>query len=89
MVKLNQATVTWILKQSGHIPFMITTGSLNCQDMIRILKQSRRDFSGKCKFMWLIWYGCYVMFMCGGQNSWFCKAPLSICYISLFECKGP
>ena len=28
------------------------------------------------------------MFMCRGQNSWFCKA-LIICYISLFECKGP
>ena len=33
-------------------------------------------------------YRHYVMFMCGGQNPWFCKA-LKICYISLFECKGP
>ena len=33
-------------------------------------------------------YGYYVIFMCGGQNSWFCKA-LRICYVSLFECKGP
>ena len=39
--------------------------------------------------MWWILYGYYVMFMCGGQNSGFCKASLRICYISLFECKGP
>ena len=39
--------------------------------------------------MWWILYGYYVMFMCGGQNSWFCKASLRIYYISLFECKGP
>ena len=38
--------------------------------------------------MWWILYGYYVMFMCGGQNSWFCKASLRICYVSLFECKG-
>ena len=30
-----------------------------------------------------------IMFMFGGQNSWFCKASLRICYVSLFECKGP
>ena len=29
------------------------------------------------------------MVMCGGQNSWFSKASLRICYVSLFECKGP
>ena len=29
------------------------------------------------------------MFMCGGQNSWFCKASLRICYVRLFECKSP
>ena len=42
------------------ISFMITTWSLNNQDMIMILKQSERDFSGKhlCD-------GYYVMFMCG------------------------
>ena len=39
--------------------------------------------------MWLILYGYYVMFICGGQNSGFCKASLRICYISLFEYKGP
>ena len=71
------------------ITFMITTGSLNSEDMIRILKQSRRDFSGKHLFMSWILYGYYVMIMCGGQNSSFCKASLRICYVSLFECKGP
>ena len=35
---------------------------------------------------WML-YGYYVMFMCGGQNSWFCKASLRICYISLSECE--
>ena len=39
--------------------------------------------------MWWILYGYYVMFMCGGQNSWFYKASLRICYVTLFECKGP
>ena len=39
--------------------------------------------------MWWILYEYYMMFMCGGQNSWFCKASLRICYVSLFECKGP
>ena len=27
------------------------------------------------------------MFMCVGQNSWFCKASVRICYVILFECK--
>ena len=27
--------------------------------------------------------------MSRGQNSWFCKASLRICYVNLFECKGP
>ena len=38
--------------------------------------------------MWWILYGCYMMFMRGGQNSGICKASLRICYVSLFECKG-
>ena len=38
--------------------------------------------------MWWILYGYYVMFMCRAQNSWFYKASLRICYVSLFECKG-
>ena len=36
---------------------------------------------------WMLLHGYYVMFMCGGQNSWLCKASLRICYVSLFECK--
>ena len=69
------------------ISFMITTRSLNNQDMTRILKQWRHDFAGKhlrdrccMDIMWCL---------CGGQHSWFCKASLRICYVSLFECKGP
>ena len=61
-------------------------GSLNSQDMIRILKQWRHDFSGKhlC-----IRYCMDIMWcLCGGQNSWFCKVFLRICYVSLSECKG-
>ena len=67
------------LNSQGMISFMITTGSLNNQDMTRILKQWRHDFSGK--HLHIIW--C----LCGGQNSWFCKASLRICYVSLSECK--
>ena len=37
----------WILNKQDMISFMITTGSLDSQDMIRILKQPRHDFSGK------------------------------------------
>ena len=39
--------------------------------------------------MWWILYWCYVMFMCGGQNLWFCKVSLIIFYVGLFECRGP
>ena len=87
MVKLSQATFNWIFNSQGMIYFMITTGFLKNQGMTRILKQWRHDFWGKhlrdryC--MDIIW--C----LCGGQNSWFCKASLRICYVSLFECKVP
>ena len=47
------------------------------------------DMISQINIMWWILYGYYVMFMCGGQNSRFCKASLRICYISLFEYKGP
>ena len=46
MIKLSQATVNWILKQSGHDFFHDYYWILK-QDMIRILKQWRHDFSGK------------------------------------------
>ena len=72
---------------SQDISFMITTGSLNNHDMTRILKHWRHDFSSKhlrdTYCMNIVW--C----LCVGQNSWFCKASLRICYVSLFECKGP
>ena len=47
MVKLSQVTVNWTLNSQDTISVMITTGSLNSQDMIRILKQWIHDFSGK------------------------------------------
>ena len=47
-LKLRQATFTiGSLNSQGMIYFMITAGYLNSQDMIRIVKQSRHDFSGK------------------------------------------
>ena len=68
------------------ISFMITNESLYNQDMTRILKQWRDNFAGKhlrdrycMDIMWCLW----------GQHSWFCKASLRICNVSLFECKGP
>ena len=46
--KLSQVTVTiGSFNSQDMITFMIATGSLNSHDMIRILKQSRHDFSGK------------------------------------------
>ena len=89
MVKLSQASVNWILKQSGrdlfhHYNWILKTvrtwlGCLNSEDMICQVNIYVMD---------IVWILC-VMFMCGGQNSWFCKASLRICYVSLFECKGP
>ena len=39
---------SWIFKSPGHdFIHIIATGSLNSQDMIKILKQSVHDFSGK------------------------------------------
>ena len=62
MVKLSQVTVNWTLNSQDTISVMITTGSLNSQDMIRILKQWRHDFSGKhlCDgyFMDIMWCLC-------------------------------
>ena len=46
--KMSQATVTTGSLRSQHmISFMITTRFLNSQDMVRILKLSGHDFSGK------------------------------------------
>ena len=47
--KLSQVTITaGFLSSQGKIPFIIATGSLNSQDIIKILKQSGHDFSSKC-----------------------------------------
>ena len=74
------------------ISFTITTGSLSSQDMIRILKQSGHDFSGKqlCDgyCMDIGWCLC-VEVKIQQRVIWFCKASLRICYVILFECKGP
>ena len=66
--------------------------SLYSQDMIRILKQSRHDFSvkhlcdGYCKdIMWCLCVEVKIQQIV----IWFCKAYLRICYVSLFEFKGP
>ena len=75
------------LNSRDMISFMSTTGSLNNQDMNRILKQRRHVFSGKH----LHDRYCMDIMRClsGGQSSWFCKASLRICHVNLFECKGP
>ena len=46
--KLSQTTVNiGYLNRQDMISFVIATGSLNSQDMIKILKQPGYDFSGK------------------------------------------
>ena len=67
---------------------LLLIGSLKSQDMIRILKQWRHEFSGKHFYvMDIVWilYDVYV---------WRSKfmvlwSFLRICYVSLLECKGP
>ena len=89
-LKLSQATVTTGSLVRTWFFFMITTGS--SQDMIRIYKDSRHDFSGKhlCDgyFMDIMWCLC-VKVKIQQRVIWFCIASIIICYISLFECKGP
>ena len=85
MVKLSQVISNWILKQSGHDFF---------HDYYWIFKQSGHNYDSvktwflRSTIMWWTMYGYYVTFMCAGQHSWFCKASLRICYVSLFKCKG-
>ena len=69
------------------ITFMITAGSLNNQDMIRILIESRHDFSGKhlCDGYCMDIKRCLCVEV---KIHEFCKASLRICYVSSFECKG-
>ena len=47
IVKLSRPLLIGSFNGQDMISFMITTGSLNSQDKIRILKQWRHDFSGK------------------------------------------
>ena len=82
--KLSQPTVTIVSS-------MITTGSLNSQDMIRIFKQSRHDFSVKhlCDgagkdIMWCLCVEVKIQ----QRVIWFYKASLRNCCVSFFECKG-
>ena len=74
------------------VSFMITTGPVNSQDMIRILKQWRHNFSGKHLYggycmdiMWSLFWGVKNQ----QRIIRFCKTSLRICYLILFECKGP
>ena len=60
MVKLSQVTVKWYWNSQGMISFMITTRSLNIQNMIKILKQWRRDFSGKHLYIY-IYINIYIV----------------------------
>ena len=68
----------WVWSKLSQVT--VSIGSLKSQDMIKILKQSGHDFSGK-RF-------------CGGHcTQTLCdvseKASLRISYVILFECKGP
>ena len=74
--------------------FIITIGSLNSQDMMRILKQSGHDFSGTylCDGFCMDIMCCLsgVKVIIPQRAIWFCeKASLRIFYIILFECKDP
>ena len=88
--KLSQANVTiGSLKNSQDmISFMINTGSLNSQDMIRTLKQLTH-YSGKHYVMDVVWilYDVYVWRSKFNRFIWFFKVFLRICYISLFNVK--
>ena len=37
---------------------------------------------------WIL-YGYYVEVKIQQRVIWFCKASLRMCYVNLFECKGP
>ena len=75
------------------ISFMISTRSLNSQDMIKILKQSEHDFSGKhlrdgyC--MDSMWCVCVEINIQPRVVWFYAKASLGIWNVILFECKGP
>ena len=71
----------------------VNIGSLNTQDMFRILKRSGHDFSGKrlCDgyCMDIVWCLC-VEINIQQMVAWFCeKSFFKNCYIILSERKGP
>ena len=73
------------------ISFMITTGFLNSQDMIRILNSQDMIFQVNIYVMDIVWILWDVYVWSSKFNSGpygFCKVSLRICYVRLFECKG-
>ena len=79
---------TGSFKSHGMISFMITTGSIGSQEIIRIHKQSRHDFCGKdlCDghFKGIIWC-LYVEVSIQWRVEWFCgKGPFRVCCVILF-----
>ena len=70
MVEIESGHCFYCILSEDMISFVIITGSLTSQDMIKIHKQSRHDFPSKMYVMDIVWMILYhVMFMCGGQNS--------------------
>ena len=58
--KFSQGTVTIrYFKQADMISFMITTGSLNSKDMVKILQQQLNDFLVNVYVMDIVWILCY------------------------------
>ena len=58
--KFSQASVTILyFKQADMISFMITTGSLNSKDMVKILQQQVNDFLVNVYVMDIVWILCY------------------------------
>ena len=95
--KLSQATVIiGFLNSQDMISFMITTRSLNSQDVIKILKQSGHNFSGKCLcdgYCMEILCDVYVWRSIFNRRlyGFVKKASLRICYkfclnVKVFEC---
>ena len=88
--KLSQATVSiGSLNSQDMISFMITTGAVNGQDMTRIQDMISHDFN--IYVLGIIWILCDFYLWRSKYNRliWFCKASLRICYVTLFEYKGP
>ena len=59
-VTINAPLLIGSLNSLEIISFMTATGSLNSQEVIRILKQGRHDFSGKRYVVDIVWILCDV-----------------------------